>query len=159
MKRIALTLIVTFVILSSGFSQTGQEISYQKAFGGYKYSQNGMPVSIKQMSELMTNNPEASVYIDRAKTNYGASMVFNFAGGFLIGWPIGTAIGGGEPEWGMAAIGGGLLLLGIPFNIATNTNAIKAIDIYNAGNGGIADRTYTLSFGPNSGGAGITLKF
>lgn len=159
MKKITLTLIVTLVISILGHAQTVQEISYDKIFGGYKYSQNGMPISIKQMSGIMNDNPEASAYITKAKTNYGAAMVFNYAGGFLIGWPIGTAIGGGDPEWGMAAIGGGLVLLGIPFIKAANTNTIKAIDIYNANNGSMTARTYSLSFGLNSGGVGISLKF
>ena len=159
MKRITLTLIATLLISTLGFGQIGQEINYEKVFGGYKYTQNDKPISVKQMSEAMNNNPEASAYMKKAKTNYGASMVFNFAGGFLIGWPIGTALGGGEPEWGMAAIGGGLILLGIPFAKATNTNAIKAVDIYNASNGDIGARVYTLNFGLSSRGIGITMKF
>jgi hypothetical protein len=159
MKRSILTLIATMVISILGYSQAGQEIIYEKAFGGYKYSQNGIPIGIKQMSNLMSSNAEASDYISKAKTNYGASMVFNYAGGFLIGWPIGTALGGGEPEWEMVAVGGGLVLLSIPFIKAANTNAIKAIDIYNANSGGIGARTYSLKFGLNSGGVGVTIKF
>ncbi len=159
MKRVTFTLVVIFLISAIAFSQEGQAISYEKAFGGYKYTQNGVPLTIKQMAGLMNGDQEAMVYINKAKTNYGAAMVFNFAGGFCIGWPLGTALGGGDPEWAMAAIGGGLLLLGIPFVKATNTNAIKAVDIYNSGNGSLAARTYTLNFGFTNSGVGMTLRF
>lgn len=43
--------------------------------------------------------------------------VFAFIGGGLIGWPIGTLIGGGEPEWILAGIGAGCIAIGIPLAI------------------------------------------
>lgn len=43
--------------------------------------------------------------------------VFAFVGGGLIGWPVGTLIGGGEPEWILAGIGAGCIAIGIPLAI------------------------------------------
>ncbi len=160
MKKNALILII---ILFASFHVLGQTdrdlIKYEKAFGGYRYTLSGRPVSIMQVSDIIGNNPETTVYLKKAKTNYYTSMVFNYAGGFMVGWPIGTAIGGGEPEWGLAAIGGGLILFGITFNNAANRNTIKAIDLYNSWKMNNGTRVYSMSFGLNSSGIGLSLKF
>lgn len=34
------------------------------------------------------------------------TIILSYAGGFMIGWPIGTAIGGGKPAWALAGIWG-----------------------------------------------------
>ncbi|HEY9178263.1 MAG TPA: hypothetical protein VIN07_11250 [Flavipsychrobacter sp.] len=43
--------------------------------------------------------------------------VLAIPGGALIGWPLGTAIGGGDPEWYLAGIGVGLVAIAIPLDI------------------------------------------
>jgi hypothetical protein len=55
------------------------------------------------------------------------------AGGFMVGWPIGTAIGGGDPEWAMAGIGAGLIVIAIPLSLKFNKQAKQAVDTYNGG--------------------------
>lgn len=59
--------------------------------------------------------------------------IFSYAGGFMIGWPIGTAIGGGDPNWGIAAAGVGCVLLSIPLANGYKKNAKEAVSIYNNG--------------------------
>lgn len=46
-----------------------------------------------------------------------AANVLAIPGGALIGWPLGTAIGGGDPEWYLAGIGAGLVAIAIPLEI------------------------------------------
>ena len=46
-----------------------------------------------------------------------AGNIFAGIGGALIGWPLGTALGGGEPMWELAAVGGGCIALAIPLVI------------------------------------------
>ena len=38
-------------------------------------------------------------------------------GGFLVGWTLGTALGGGDPDWTVAGVGAGFIALSIPFAI------------------------------------------
>jgi hypothetical protein len=45
--------------------------------------------------------------------------------------PLGQAIGGGEPEWGVAAIGGVALIIAIPFMIKTKKLSKLAVRKYN----------------------------
>ena len=51
----------------------------------------------------------------------------------MIGWTLGTYMGGGEPEWSFLAVGAGSLTVGMIFNSCTKKNARKAVEIYNAG--------------------------
>ncbi len=43
--------------------------------------------------------------------------VLAIPGGALVGWTLGTAIGGGDPEWYLAGIGAGLIAIAIPLDI------------------------------------------
>ncbi len=66
-----------------------------------------------------------------AKKNYDWGYGFGFAGGFLVGWPLGTAVFGGKPNWALAGIGAGLIGVSIPFSSAFNRHAKRAVRIFN----------------------------
>jgi hypothetical protein len=51
----------------------------------------------------------------------------------MIGWPVGAAIGGGNPNWAMAGIGAGLIVVSIPISQGVNKHAAIAVDSYNKG--------------------------
>ena len=53
----------------------------------------------------MKENTKALALIQSAKTNQTWAMLLGTAGGALVGFPIGTAIGGGNPEWALAGAG------------------------------------------------------
>lgn len=50
-------------------------------------------------------------------SNYNAAQVIGFAGGFLVGRPLGTALAGGDANRGLAA-GGALILCSIPLTVS-----------------------------------------
>ena len=50
----------------------------------------------------------------------------------MVGYPLGTAIAGGDTNWALAGIGAGLIGVSIPFSSATNKNARTAVELYNA---------------------------
>lgn len=79
----------------------------------------------------MKEEPLAYEEFKQAKVNYNVAGVLGFTGGVLIGIPIGTAIAGGDPEWGLAA-GGAVLILGsIHFNRVFKGRAFNALELYN----------------------------
>lgn len=108
-----------------------QEIKMYKTFGGVRYEMDTLVLSPKQVLEVLKDNPIAFDQFKRAKVNYNVAGVLGFTGGVLIGFPIGTAIAGGDPEWGLAAGGVGLILASIPFNRAYKGRAFGAIELYN----------------------------
>lgn len=86
--------------------------------------------------------------------------VLAFAGGFMVGWPVGTAIGGGDPNWGLAAVGGGLLLATIPLVNGFNKNAIAAVELYNGSlRNPTSLRPCTIKFCVNPNGVGLKMVF
>jgi hypothetical protein len=108
-----------------------QEIKMYKTFGGVRYEMDSLILSPKQVLEVLKDNSVAFEEFKRAKVNYNVAGVLGFTGGVLIGFPIGTAIAGGDPEWGLAAGGVGLILASIPFNRAYKGRAFGAIELYN----------------------------
>jgi hypothetical protein len=88
-------------------------------------------LGINQVMQILKNNPQAYAEIKKAKTNMNFSSVLGFAGGVLIGLPLGTALAGGDPEWGLAAGGAGLILASLPLNKAFQNHTLKALEIYN----------------------------
>jgi hypothetical protein len=108
-----------------------QEIKAYKTFGGVRFEMDTVTLSLKQVLEIVKVNPKAYAELKRAKSNYSAAGVLGFAGGVLIGIPLGTALAGGNPEWGLAAGGAGLILASIPFTTAFRGHTMQALDLYN----------------------------
>jgi len=111
------------------------------------------------MAVIMQNNTVALEYLKSAKGNSGFANVLGYAGGFLIGYPIGTAIGGGKPNWMLAAIGCGLIVIDIPILSSANKNVRKAVNAYN--HEGMASRVekYDIRLGMNQNGMGLAFRF
>lgn len=109
-----------------------QEINIYKTFGGYRFERDSLAISPKMVHELMKINPEAYAEFRSARKNYGIASGLKFAGGLMIVVPTVSLIGGGEPEWILAAGGLGLILASIPLNSAFRHRALNALDLYNA---------------------------
>lgn len=62
----------------------------------------------------MRSNAKAYKQINSALPNDYLAKIFSYAGGGLIGWPIGAALSGGKPNWSLAGIGAGLIVVAIP---------------------------------------------
>ncbi len=158
---IKLTFLITLLsfFFANSFSQT-DSISVEKVFGGFKFEQNDKRIFPNTMLIIMADNQEALSFMKKAKLNYGFSFVLSFTGGFLLGWPIGTAIGGGEPNWNLAGIGTGLMVAGIPFSRAGDLYSLKAIEIYNSNIQAPTSRNgIRLDIGLTNHGIGMTLTF
>jgi hypothetical protein len=124
MQRLALLLLALFATLAV-YGQTEIRMEKSKFYEGRTLLKPG------QVLDRMRSKPEAFNEFKKAKSNYDAGQVLGFTGGFLIGWPLGTALGGGDPQWGMAAGGAALLLLTIPLQSGFKRHAQNALTIYN----------------------------
>lgn len=132
MKKIIITalfLLSTYCIYGQNISDT---IEVRKAMG-VVFIQNGQKLAPRKLLEITSTNSEAYKEMKIAKSNYDAGSVFGFAGGFLVGWPLGTAVAGGEPNWTLAAVGAGLIVISIPFSTSYSKHAKKAVALYNNG--------------------------
>lgn len=104
-----------------------------KTFGGYQYSQNARVLSLNDLAIVVRENPTAFSLVKSAQSNRSWASILGGAGGALIGYPIGKSLGGGDPNWILAAVGAGLILIAIPVSSGANKKAKEAVEIYNSG--------------------------
>ncbi len=67
-----------------------------------------------QLVKTMEPNEQAYKEIKAAQSTYTLAIIVGGVGGFMVGWPLGTALSGGEPNWIFAGIGAGLIVISIP---------------------------------------------
>ena len=78
----------------------------------------------------------------------------------MVGWPLGTSIAGGEPNWVMAGIGAGLVVISIPVNNKFIKQATQAVKTYNEGKRVMSSYNKTKwQFGISGYGIGLTVEF
>jgi len=150
------------LICISVFSQSSNDsIQIIKINTHYRYEQQGHVLNLLQMTQIMKTDKEATKYLKSAKLSNGISVLFEFTGGFLIGYPIGTYIAGKGANLSMLAVGIGFLVVDIPISIATKRNLFKAIHHYNSykSETGLISNAYDFHMGITQNGIGITLKF
>jgi len=132
----------------------------KKVFGGYLFYQNDKRLNMSQVVKAMQPNEQAYKEIKAAQSTYTLSVVLGGAGGFLVGWPLGTALGGGDPEWIMVGIGAGLIVVSIPVTQKFNKQAKSAVHTYNAGvkTSSIISKP-ELRIGLSGSGIGLNIRF
>ena len=117
----------------NGISQeiTEREITVQRHFGGMRFEMDTLTLTHRQVSELLYVNPAASKEFKIARRLNTVSAVLGFSGAVLVAIPVVNAILGGDPQWGMAAAGGLLIVGSIPLSASYKGKAEHAIDTYN----------------------------
>ena len=158
MKKTILTLILALTTMTIC---NAQKIEMKKVLGGYHYTQNGNRMTMGKLVNAMESNSEALTFMKKAKSNNVLASILGGAGGALIGFPIGTAIGGGDANWTVAGIGAGLVAIGIPISSGVNKNVNKAVELYNSS----LNSTSYYEFKPefkivaNRNGIGLSMNF
>jgi len=161
MRKIAIILTLLAVSMSFTFGQTASDsISMKKVFGGYQFYQGEKRLNMNQLVSMMKPNNQAYQQIKSAQSTYTLSTIIGGVGGFMVGWPIGTALGGGEPNWTMAGIGAGLIVVSIPISQSFNKKAKQAVETYNSGlqTNSFWDKN-ELKLSLTGNGLGLTLNF
>ena len=112
------------------------------------------------MINQMQSNEQALKEIKAAQTNNSVASITGYIGGFMLGWPIGTAIGGGRPNWALAGAGAGVLAIGITLNQKSNKQTAKAIHIFNESikSGSFLDNVQ-IDYQLSVNGIGIRMRF
>ena len=161
MRILAIVLILLTVSVSFTFGQTTSDsISMKKVFGAYQFYQGDQRLNMNQLVNTMKTNDLAYQQIKSAQSTYTLASIIGGVGGGMVGWPIGIALGGGEPNWTMAGIGAGLIVISIPISQNFNKKAKEAVETYN---GGLQKSSfwdnYELKLSLTGNGFGLTLNF
>lgn len=125
------TLFTFLMVIGLTVLSHGQQITMHKSFGGVRFERDTVAISIKQVASLLEEEPLAYDQFKKARVNSVAASVLGFAGGLLVGIPLGTALVGGDPEWGLALGGAALIGISIPLDKAFKRHAQSALDVYN----------------------------
>ena len=158
LKKTLLGVLLFSTVFSATSQNTADTIEVRKAFGTvFRYK--GKNLTPRQLLDMTAPMPEARKEMEIAKTNHAAGTVFGFIGGFLVGWPLGTAIAGGDPNWALAGIGAGLIVISIPFSSAYTKHAKNAANLYNSGQKHSGLNGPGLDIGMTSNGLGLRLVF
>ncbi|CAN5389578.1 hypothetical protein BH23BAC1_BH23BAC1_06020 [soil metagenome] len=154
---LVLMLLIGTVLPSMAQSFTDPiEIKGNKQNTFYQY---GNKLSPRQIIYITQENPEATLYMKRAKSNSDLATFFSFTGGMLIGWPVGTMFAGARPNWAIAGIGMGVLVVSLPFNTTYQKHARNAVEVYNEGLGPFVKDPITYKLGVSGNGLGVQMNF
>jgi hypothetical protein len=123
------------------------------------FQKKGYVLSNKQLRDVTRTNADASKEMRIARANLHISNFFLYAGGYMTGWPLGQAIDGTKPNWGLIALGMGTAAVSIPFTIGYKKHAVNAARIYNNGLKNPALRSLNFKIGAVRNGMGFNLTF
>jgi len=146
-------------ILNQASAQNMDEIVVIRKSFGHAYFLSGRQLSKNELLYVLDSHPEAKNELRIGYRNKLPASILSYAGGFLIGYPIGSQIAGGEPNWKMGGVGAGLLALSIPFTVAINKRELQAISLYNAGLHQTLKPRYDLLLGYASNGVSLKVIF
>jgi hypothetical protein len=151
--------ILSFFIVSTACLGQNQPIVYNESGFGTIFTQDGKTLRPKNLVTITEGQEEANLYMDKAKLNSDLATFFGFVGGALIGWPIGTALGGGDPNWALAGAGAGCIVIAIPLSSGYKKNAIKGVESYNKNISTSSQRRGTYQLTASGAGIGISFSF
>ena len=116
---------------------------------------------MRSMLKTMESNKNAYELMKKAQTTNSLAHVFAGVGGFLIGFPIGQSLGGGDANWALAGIGAGIATIGFTISSKAYKRANQAVELYNDS----LDATSSNEFKPefqviaNKNGVGLSMSF
>lgn len=128
----------------------------QRTLGGAQFETDSLTFSLREVQDLMHDNPRAVEEFKKARANYSVAGLLGFSGGLLVAVPLVTAVIGGKPEWSLAAAGGVLVLVSIPFTRAFYRHAETAVDDYN---NKLPSSRIKGNFYFTGTGAGVVIRF
>jgi hypothetical protein len=97
------------------------------------YQQDGKDLDPDDMSAQLAAEPEAAPHLSRSKTLALIASIVGAAGGALVGWNVAGQLGDGRnSSWGLAAVGGGVILVSVPLALWGASSFDSAVDAHNA---------------------------
>lgn len=161
MRNLILLLFVTLSTSNITFAQgTNSTITTKKKGGEIQFYEGDEKLTLREVKSIFESNDLAYEQIKAAKSTYTWAFVLGTLGGGLVGYPLGTALAGGDPLWAMAGVGAGLIIGSIPLTRSYNKKAKQALETYNNGlNTTSYNNSRELKFITNSSGVGLAYSF
>ncbi len=133
MKKIFLTSVCCFAAFFLFAQSASDTIEIKKSFWGTTFTKSGETLKMKNLLDLTKSNSVAYGQIKKARNKNVVGSIFGGVGGFLVGYTVGTAIAGKDPNWAVAGAGAGLIGAGLIFSASAGKYAKKGVQTYNQG--------------------------
>lgn len=127
-------------------------------FSGIHFYQRGKTLTMQETKHLTVKNSLAYEEMSKASNRNVLSLVLGGVGGVCIGWPLGAAIAGSDPNWTMVAVGVGLVAISIPISINATKHAREGVRLYNDGLSRQQSRL-NVDVGLMGAGVGLAIRF
>lgn len=147
--------VFSLLLISTTLIATGQKIESASMLGDRKYYQDGRRLRMQQLSNILSENKEASALYNKASTHYTLAQVAGIPGGFLVGWQLGRMLTGNKPNTTGLLVGLALEAIYIPLQHSYNKKSRKAVDLYN---NELSEQTKEVGFILNANGIGLSIK-
>lgn len=152
--------VLLFVANLSIYSQIDSITVSERGFLFKKkiYTKCDIELTPDQLVKLIAKDPNMSHLAMPIVLTHGASSILSSIGIALIAWPVIDSFSkDGKPDWKLAYIGAGCVLVSIPFKIAYGRKIKHAVDYYNSGYKQSGSVQFKLNM--KSDGIGLTMVF
>jgi hypothetical protein len=170
MKPLLLAFIAT-ILCNTSFAQdiaptstiAGTDtIRIKRSFwGAGYYYKSKEPLTLSRVWKLTKTTDSGRHFVYKAKVENIIGNALGFAGGIIVGWQMSKYFYSVEPDWTIVGLGGGLVALSLPFNIASFANTRKSVQYYNKHiqSTGTASVKPSLHLGYSGNSVGLALRF
>jgi len=150
---------ILFASITDLFSQNQTDSLEMETIIGTVFRQNDTVLSPRDLLYVMQLNDEAYSEMRLAISCSNSGMVLGMGGGFAVGFSIGRAISGREPNWVLAGFGVAGIIGSFALQSAFYTHARNAVTIYNSGLKPVSGWHPALNLAISGNGIGICLRF
>lgn len=130
MKKIILILTLLFFAYTA-LAQTGNIEIRTGTWTGTKLYQNDIKLSSNQADSIFSYDAEVFKLYRKGINQIQIGNLFTFTGGFLVGYTLGSLIGGGEPDGVLVFLGVTSLVVGYPIVSSGSKKLKKAVNFHN----------------------------
>lgn len=137
-KLLIYSIIISAFIVTQVLGQEGQnppkKIEIRKGFFP-SYKVDGRKITTANELKhiiLSIDDAEATQFFNKSMSLGNTAKPFSYVGGFLMGWAIGTSLGGGEFDTSLFASGGVIASIGILIAVKADQSRVKSVERYNS---------------------------
>lgn len=156
MNRFLLLLCLLLTAPALAQTQTVEPLSRKITFWGERFYLGQTRISRANVGQMFRlEHPEAYAEFRKAQKSRALNAVVGLPGGVLMGYEIGTWVGGGRINAVRGGVGAALFMAGVVFSLQEESHLERAIALHN-------QRTGKLRLAPgltSDGGFGVKLQF
>jgi hypothetical protein len=112
--------------------KNGDSVTVDRGFLGNKFRQDGNLLKPGSVQNVLLDHPESRSDASAARTWTYVALVPAAAGGFMLGWPVGAALAGGDFNAPLFFTGVGVAAVGMALGKYASNRLATAAEKYNA---------------------------